>query len=73
MSSSRSLGLGLGFGKTTALAAATLTMPKRLREIYYSGSSEIAVDNLVARVDSLAPSICARYSTGKADNNPSRV
>ncbi|KAK1983080.1 P-loop containing nucleoside triphosphate hydrolase protein [Colletotrichum cereale] len=74
----RVLGLGVltagpGFGKTTAMAAAALAMQHSLGKILLSAPSNVAVDNLAARVDRTSMSIAERCNKDKAPSDLTRV
>ncbi|KAM5349632.1 hypothetical protein ACJ41O_006137 [Fusarium nematophilum] len=75
--SNRPLGLGMitagpGFGKTTAGAAAALAMEAKLGKILCSGPTNVAVDNLAARLDTRTRAVVQRYNQGKQQDDLAR-
>ncbi|KAG7284557.1 hypothetical protein NEMBOFW57_010935 [Staphylotrichum longicolle] len=73
----RHLGLGIitaapGFGKTSLLSVAGLAMQASLGKILCSGPTNVAVDNLASRLNTISTSVCRRYNDGKSEDDPSR-
>ncbi|KAK4039344.1 DNA helicase [Parachaetomium inaequale] len=74
----RTLGIALitaapGFGKTTLVAVAALAMEGTFGPVLLAGPTNIAVDNLAARVHRTTMSVADRCNKGKAVDDPDRV
>jgi hypothetical protein len=47
-------------------------MQATLGKILCSGPTNVAIDNLAARLDKITTSVCSRYNEGKAADDPGR-
>ncbi|KAK1753560.1 hypothetical protein QBC47DRAFT_462368 [Echria macrotheca] len=68
---------GAGFGKTTTVSAAALALQASLSEtggapIIASGPTDVAVDNLAARLHRVTTAIVEQANAGKQPDDPSR-
>jgi hypothetical protein len=55
------------------MAVAGLAMRKSLGHVLATGPTNVAVDNLAARIDRISRSVCACFNEGKVPDDPTRA